>query len=1040
MVPCFHKTSGKQGIAEAADKAGQILIPMKMWKLLNEIAIEKENDVALATNDFFRPDLKQIGNSIFEIKKYFIDEGVQTVAPSNLEDSLAEVKDCLLGLTQNHAFVLGLDPRTDKEVENKNYPKSEPCFMFLSETLSFALDFATSCRPNIVVCDVFIAFPSMPTMVLSVVDGDEDSEEALVYNTSVARGVRDKLLRFMDEDVNSIHGVINTSTLKDSVVFNTRLKTLTNDSFRFVPKYSLLMNTRRHDRILTAFWAGVAETKSVLKEESGDTDGDYLRFLTKEQCIILVENINSKDVEVKCMPGSGATTLMLEVARRLNRLGDTLLVCRSRQERDRLRSVCPSAVSVNDLSHLDLSPNMNIVDETNSVPPETRRHRWQFTRYVTDIKQFEDRKWVLEREIDSKEKLMDVFANDIWRRKMGYLLGDFDVLILLFEKIKPDVRHHPSSDNMLTYGGLFPAFTLGKHAVTKEAELIAWQERVAHEESVFPILRSVMVKDRTSLIYQDVKMAFLEKVSRREKKGQESSQISETNCWNQQNTASAFTDISSDAKDGQKQHNTHGFDELNTTDGEDEQNTDGSDGHSQKFCVPGEKSRKGSSSKEALTDNNTEDQLNIQDTDGEGSEGRMQDIEDLNEELDSLQSNRDHRRRQLHKLQTDCWTLDEWQNSVDYLMRYPEVLSLLNVELPGMDSVNSSHREDQDESNLPRGIKHRQSTFFTKDSKLKLSDVTSKLVEVETEDGYTGEDGCHSTFRYTGLIHQLRKYQHGSLKKGDLTALTLKVMAEDGQQLADLTTKNHTLEKGFGRPLHVLGMERRPSPISCPKLHLDAARANTDECHVTTDGQLVNSRSDTRDVGQNTLQKYWGTSNSPIPLIPSSSTLTPLPTTPRYWETETRVRVGGGLSLTILEMGLCEAGRVDSEILVSYQHRTWCVRVQRCNRHGGSICTRVWRKEERGKCHQNTMSHAPGTQATLHYGVVLDVGRGRVAFIDLDRQVVLDKYNVQFNEPLVPMFGVGSCMSGHTVSMSLISGEDINMTDTKKALIYQALK
>ncbi|XP_046581316.1 uncharacterized protein LOC124288817 [Haliotis rubra] len=311
---------------------------MKMWRLLNEIAIEKENGFALATNDFFRPDLKQIGNSIFEIKKYFIAEGGRTITPSKLEDALAEVKDCLLRLAENHAFFLGLHPKAEKGID-KIYPKTEPCFMFLSETLSFALDFATSSHPSTVVCDVFIAFPSMPIMVLSVVDRDEDSEEVLVYNMSVARGVRDKLLRFMDEDVNSIHGVINTSTLKDSVVFNTRLKTLANDSFRFVPKYSLLMNTRRHDRILTAFWAGVAETKSVRKEESGDIDGDCLRFLTKEQCIILVENINSKDVEVKCMPGSGATTLMLEVARRLNRLGDTLLVCRSRQERDRLRFV-----------------------------------------------------------------------------------------------------------------------------------------------------------------------------------------------------------------------------------------------------------------------------------------------------------------------------------------------------------------------------------------------------------------------------------------------------------------------------------------------------------------------------------------------------------------------------------------------------------------------------------------------------------------------------------------------------------------------------
>ncbi|XP_046575391.1 uncharacterized protein LOC124283384 [Haliotis rubra] len=139
-------------------------------------------------------------------------------------------------------------------------------------------------------------------------------------------------------------------------------------------------------------------------------------------------------------------------------------------------------------------------------------------------------------------------------------------------------------------------------------------------------------------------------------------------------------------------------------------------------------------------------------------------------------------------------------------------------------------------------------------------------------------------------------------------------------------------------------------------------------------------------------------------------------------------------------MGLCEAGQVDSGTYVSHQRRSWCVSVERCNRHGERICTRVYREREQGECQQNTMSNTPGTQATLHYGVVLDVGRGRVSFIDLDRQVVLDKYNVEFSEPVVPMLCVGFPSSGVTASMSLISGEDINMTDTKKALIYQALK
>ncbi|XP_048246928.1 uncharacterized protein LOC124151408 isoform X3 [Haliotis rufescens] len=1038
MVPCFHK--GEIDVADTEDKeGGPIRILVKMWKLLKQIAKDKEQGFALATNDFFRPDLKQIGNSIFEIRRYFVPEEGRTIKPLKLGTTLANVKDCLLELVENHAFALGLDHRTDEEIKNTNCPKTEPCFMFLSETLSVALDFTTSPRPSNAVCDVFIAFPTKPTMVLSLVDGDEDSREALVYNTSVARGVRHKLIRFMDEDVNSIHGVINTSTLKDSVAFNARLGVLANDSFHFVPTYSLLMNTRRYGAVLTAFWAGVAETKSVLRD-NGDANDDCIRFLTKEQCIILVENINSKDVQVRCVPGSGATTLMLEVARRLSRLGDTLLVCRSQEERDRLRSAYASVVSVNDLSKLDLSSYVNIVDETNSMTPETRRHHWQFASHLTDIKQLKYRKWMVETETDRIEKLMDVLTNDQLRRRMNYLLGEFDVLVLMMEKLRQHVAFHQNKDclenkprqhtrgNTLTDAG---SFVVGKpHPVVQEAELIAWQEKVEQEKSVFPLLRSVMVKDRTNLIYQGVKLAYLEKASTEgEEKLQESSQSSESKFWNQQNTARVFPDTLTDAK--------HKL-ELQNTDGVD------AEGHPETIYVTRQNKRDVSSSTEPLEDIHTEDRLELQDTDVGEAESRMQEIESLNEELDSLKLNRDYKTIQLDKLQTEGWTHGkfEWQNAVDYLMGYPDVLSLFNVELPGLDGVSSSHQEDQDESTLPRRIKHRQRTVFTKDSKRKFPDTTSKLAGVKGEGQYTVKDGCHIPYIPTGLMHQLRRYQLGSLKDRDLTTLTLKVMTDDEEQLAYLTAKNDSLEKDFGSTVHIVGLECRPAPISCPKRHLDAARANTVWCHVTTDGELVNSRPDTRDEGWNRLQKYIGTCSSPIPLPPPPSTLNPHPhpTTPTYWETKTRVRVVGGVPWYGLEMGVVEAGQVDSEYRVSLQRRSWCVRVEICGRHGGSICTTVWREKVQGECHQNTMSRTPGTKATLHYGVVLDVGRGRVAFIDLDRGIVLVKYDEVFREPLVPMFSAGVPASGYTVSMSLISGEDVDMTDTKRALVYQALR
>lgn len=88
----------------------------------------------------------------------------------------------------------------------------------------------------------------------------------------------------------------------------------------------------------------------------------------------------------------------------------------------------------------------------------------------------------------------------------------------------------------------------------------------------------------------------------------------------------------------------------------------------------------------------------------------------------------------------------------------------------------------------------------------------------------------------------------------------------------------------------------------------------------------------------------------------------------------------------------------------------------------------------------DSMSDIPGTQATLSYGLVLDVGRGRLAFIDLNRKAVLAKYDVQFRETLYPMFGVWRRSEDFSVAMKLISGVDVTMTDTKRTLICQSLQ
>ncbi|XP_046551002.1 uncharacterized protein LOC124260730 isoform X2 [Haliotis rubra] len=247
--------------------------------------------------------------------------------------------------------------------------------------------------------------------------------------------------------------------------------------------------------------------------------------------------------------------------------------------------------------------------------------------------------------------------------------------------------------------------------------------------------------------------------------------------------------------------------------------------------------------------------------------------------------------------------------------------------------------------------------------------------------------------------------------------------------------------KGYSGMMHIISGKRGSRFITCPKLQLDAGRANNDWCHVTTDRrELVNSPPATQHTDCGRLQRLFGTcSSTPIPLPPSPSSVTPVPHTTRYWETNTRVGVEGGVrGWPVLEVGVGEESQVDSELYVFLQRRSWCVSVGSCGTHRGSLCTRVSLEGEEGKCYRNTMSDTPGTQATLHYGVVLDVGRGRIGFIDVGRSAVLGKVDVKFKQDLLPVFSV--CPHSEcTVNTNVVSGEEILMSDIKKSLINEVL-
>ncbi|XP_046556311.1 uncharacterized protein LOC124265552 isoform X3 [Haliotis rubra] len=766
---------------------------LKSQLLEQNITKEDEQDLYLGTNDIFRPDLKQIGNSLFEIRRYFVEKDGQNFAPTKLRTPLAQVKERLIEHIENHAYDFVFDPLTNEVVDFPN-PKAGPCFVFLSHSLSVALDFCTSHRPSNAVCDVFLALPTQSVIVLSLVDGDEDCPEAVTYSMSVARGVIETLSKFTDEDINSIHGVIPISLLEDAVGFKNRLKKLANESSHFVTNDSLVMTPSRYEKVLTAFWAGVAETKSVLKEESGDTDGDYLRFLTKEQCIILVENINSKDVEVKCMPGSGATTLMLEVARRLNRLGDTMLVCRSRQERDRLRSVYPSAVAAEDLSMVDMSSCVNIVHETNTVMAQTSGQHWRFTTYPTAVKELKSQLLEVEMEVEGMEKQIDALSNESWKERIEHILRDFSVLKIFSFKLGStgpmsyahEVRHtleYKPSPLTASKGQYASLGGFKQLSATQEAWLPDLHDGLRERKNLVPLLRSVIIQDKTDQICQDVKNVLLREA------------LGIMKHTESKQTVAMVGHVQS--PDIQQQMEMFYIESENA----------GMESNIPQVWKEGGQ----------INDMETE----VQNTDGKDPESRWDEIQTLNQELDNVLKDRDRRKGQLHKLYTV-----EWQAVMKYLANHKADLSMLDIEIPGFQVFQGL--PGRHETTFPGRVISVQGTsavstvgheeigeqFGPSKRNRRRLDVSGSATS-QSDNTNNGRDKAEQRHtRAPGLMNQLKQYQQGRLTEKHLCAITMKIIRDNEQQLMELKANNGCLEKDYGSSVHVVGRTRRPLLVS----------------------------------------------------------------------------------------------------------------------------------------------------------------------------------------------------------------------------------
>ncbi|XP_048247273.1 uncharacterized protein LOC124124459 isoform X1 [Haliotis rufescens] len=953
------------------------------------------------SKDFLRPQLQQTREHITDIKRHYMSKGGVNIAPTNLPGHIVDIKDMLLSLLETDEslyrcnLVTGAEPDTCDDTT---------CFVHLTESLAITLDFPVLERPTPISCDMFLAIPYQPLVVLTVITCDKETDMVRSYNTLVAREVTAKLRRFTNESINVIHGVVCTNDMKDPGVFFAKLQSIAVISSAFVSKTSLLMNSFKYDQILMAFWASLAESKVDAKESQ-------LGFLSKEHCILLLENINSNNVEVRLHSKREATVLMLEVARRLSRLGDTLLVCQSREERDRLRLVHASTISLNDVWKWDLSSYENIVLDARILPCRPRGRVWRFQTDPTSVEELKMRLQTADKEVHEMEKKLCFLHDDKWKRKVEYWLWEVDVLKLLRLVQELDVSNIVRSSMIaepLKKGLSLEEEDGDWQTDVRRTQMMKLQDGMENQKDLFQLLRTAVIEDKTKLTHLQDRVISAAKASEPEKPKMFFGKV----------VASLIKKVSGFRKKVKhpeqmtKQSKMDNIPHASLLESAKDKTMKDSPSETSLTEWTSETSLKDQASVSSLKDpvsvTSLKDPVSVHSLkDLEESQERFDDIEKLAEDLDIVEKEKDKVMLQLSPLYTA-----EWQNTLSYVDRNIGIISRFKEpRLDTTDYERQDHLMFGDSSETPRD-------FPDTDNQRRQAQKSHVL--------------------------QIRQFQQGSLSRTPLYAMLESMIADD--KAAMTRYQNSILSmKQDGSAFHNVGDISSWLPVLCPKLHLDAARANTDYVHVTTDGELVNSLPDTRPYdNRRKLQEYCGTcASTPIPLPPPHPTLTPVYSTPRYWETRTSVRVMGRERWwwgPLLEMGVSEAGQVDSGVWVSLRRRSWDVRVGRCGRHGRSICTMVWRDREPGECQQNTMSRTPGTQATLHYGVVLDVGRGRLAFIDLNRGVVLARFDARFREDLYPMFGVSPWPEYYTINMKLISGEDIVITDTKKSLIHDALR
>ncbi len=210
------------------------------------------------------------------------------------------------------------------------------CYVARSLAPVVNVDAGTAPLGPAVLCDLCIITSVRSTLILTVVDEVSDAATSTTarYNHALSRGIVGAVLDFTQENFSVSNGILKKSDLHDQESFADRIQTIEKNSSKYCVSDSLNMTESKCLTIVTAFLRAVTVIRNTSIFSTNETRREELWFLTKEQFVVLTENLGSCAVFVDAVSSSGYTLLMVELANRLEKIGRTMLISQQPQIQD----------------------------------------------------------------------------------------------------------------------------------------------------------------------------------------------------------------------------------------------------------------------------------------------------------------------------------------------------------------------------------------------------------------------------------------------------------------------------------------------------------------------------------------------------------------------------------------------------------------------------------------------------------------------------------------------------------------------------------